>query len=68
LYGAIYLAQKAYNDLCNKQHHEEEPIIIKQQKQIAFTYGLWHGIVIGMIGAGLLFKYSNDLFHHHQRR
>ena len=58
LYGAIHLAQEAFlqrqspNEIAN-----QEDATTTRQKQVAFQYGLWHGIILGVIGTGLCLRY-----------
>jgi hypothetical protein len=92
LFGAIYLAQKAYWEKRRhvmSSHHENNQsdknestttttttatssITVTQQqqsiKQIAFRHGIWHGMIIGMIGTALFYKYCTTGSTSHGRR
>jgi fructokinase len=57
LFGAIHLAEEAYLHGGNEKSATSSDTITKRQKQVAFQYGLWHGITIGVIGTGLCLKY-----------
>jgi fructokinase len=61
LYGAIYLAQEAFvqhtDKLTSKTDTNCDIAIDKRKKQIAFQHGLWHGIIVGIVGTGLFMKY-----------
>ena len=73
LYGAIYLAQQAYHN--DHSHHADQRTPKSDDgddddrdpaspttavKQRAFAHGLWHGIIIGIIGTALLIQYASS--------
>ena len=74
LYGAIYLAQQAYhNDHSHHRHPDQrtlknddddddrDPILpTTAVKQRAFAHGLWHGMIIGIVGTALLIQYASS--------
>jgi ROK family len=57
LYGAIHLAKEAFLHGGNESVTTSNDTIMKRQKQGAFQYGLWHGIIMGVIGTGLFLQY-----------
>lgn len=54
LEGAMVLAKEAYLTGGKRGTEEEEATAMKQT---AFNVGLWHGIVVGAIGAAAVMKY-----------
>lgn len=63
LHGAIFLARRALresNTTSNQAsaEHSTGSSIEKRHKQIAFQYGLWNGVLVGVVGAALVFKYG----------
>jgi len=60
LQGAIVLAKHALTrgetPISKKENEEETEKLHKTMKQVAFNVGLWHGIIVGAIGAAAAFK------------
>ena len=59
LMGAVVLAEQALQQsLGTAKADSTSESAKKDLQQQAFGHGLWHGILIGAIGAGLIFKYA----------
>jgi fructokinase len=62
LVGAIVLAHRAATERRQKQqrqHAEDDgDDTATQMKQLAFRYGLWHGVLVGAVGTALYCKYA----------
>ena len=60
LRGAIFLAQRAWNESKKSKGCESSnsPKDATRDKQVAFQYGLWHGFLVGAVGTALVFKYG----------
>lgn len=56
LVGAIVLAQSAYQDQ-ESEIEKQEKAKLTRAKQIAFGYGIWHGIIVGSVLTAVALKH-----------